>query len=201
MVTANCASDALDACDPTEFGGTSSEETDEWFHFLSMDNDGGASEKLTGLPTISEAEAQALETNSDYCYHELVRLVESGGVSTVSNLFPAYGNTECLNPLLVSAGDNYLEINDIFPLGETASFDLSAPGNLFTQYPLEQFPYSELNRPQYDNDGALSASLVAGDFFAPISCSMHDTSVDHIICTTNFVLNDSSNSTMQDPFS
>lgn len=160
--------------------------------------------QLTGLPAISEAEAQALEINSDYCYHELVRLVESGDVSTVSNLFPANGNTEYLNPLLVSgidAGDNYLEINDIFPYGETASFNLSPPGNLFTQYPLEQFSCSELNRPQYDIDGALSASLVAGDFFAPISCSMHDTSVDHIICTTNFVFNDSSNSTMQYPFS
>jgi hypothetical protein len=47
----------------------------------------------------------------------------------------------------------------------------------------------------------MTSSLVAGDFFAPISCSMHDTSVDHIICTTNFVFNDSSNSTMQYPFS
>jgi hypothetical protein len=46
MVTANCASDALDACDPTEFGGTSSEETDEWVQFLSMDNDGDSSEKV-----------------------------------------------------------------------------------------------------------------------------------------------------------
>jgi hypothetical protein len=98
--------------------------------------------QLIGLPAISKAEAQALEINSNYCYHELVRLVESGGVSTVSNVFPANGYTECLNPLLVSgigAGDNYLEINDIFPHGETASFNLSPPGNLFTQYPLEQF--------------------------------------------------------------
>lgn len=160
--------------------------------------------QLTGLPAISEAEAQALETNSDYCYHELARLAESGGVSTVSNLFPGYGNTKYLNPLLVSGigtDNNYLEINDIFRLGETAS-NLSAPGSQFTQYPLEQFPYNELNHPQYDNDGTLAASLVAGDFFPPISCSTHDTSVDHITCTANFMLmNDSSKSTMQYPFS
>nr|TKW18048.1 hypothetical protein SEVIR_5G408300v2 [Setaria viridis]TKW18054.1 hypothetical protein SEVIR_5G408300v2 [Setaria viridis] len=132
MVTANCSSDALDACDPTEFGGITSEETDKWVRFLndSTERDGGASEKLAGLPAISEAQAQALEMNSDYCYHELVRLVESGGVSTANDLSPGYVNTECLNTPMVSglgAGDDYLEINDLFPLGETASFELPAP--------------------------------------------------------------------------
>jgi hypothetical protein len=48
MVTVNCSSDALDACDPTEFGGITLEETDKWVRFLndSMESDGGASEKV-----------------------------------------------------------------------------------------------------------------------------------------------------------
>ncbi|CAL4946310.1 unnamed protein product [Urochloa decumbens] len=204
-VTVNCAYDVLNACDPIEFGGIMSEETDKWVRFLndSAEN-GGSGENLVGLPAISEAEAQALEMNSDYCYNELVRLVESGGVSTAHDLSHAYVNTECLNPPMVSglgAGDDYLEINDLFPLGETASFELPAPESQFPQYPLEQFPYNELNQPQYHNDGAPAASLAAGDLLQPTSCSMHDVSVDDVTCSTNHMWNDCSNSTVWYPFS
>ncbi|CAO2182141.1 unnamed protein product [Urochloa humidicola] len=204
-VTVNCASDALDARDPIKFGGITSEETDEWVRFLndSVEN-GGASEKLVGLPAISEAEAQALEMNSDYCYNELVRLVESGGVSTANDLSHGYVNTACLNPPMVSglglgAGDAYLEINDLFPLGETASFELPAPDSQTPQYPLEQFPYNELNHPQYHNGGALAASLAAGDLLPHTSCSMHDVSIDGVTCSTNLMWNDCSNSTVWYP--
>ncbi|OEL13938.1 NAC domain-containing protein 78 [Dichanthelium oligosanthes] len=194
MTTASCASDALDACHPTEFGGISL-ETDNCVRFLSnsMGNDGGASEKLADLPDISEAEAQALEMNSDYCYHELVRLVESGGASTADNLSPGYVNTECLNPPILfglGAGDDYLEINDLFPLGGTASFELPAAESQFPQYPLEQCSYNELNRPQYHNEGAFAASFAAGNLIPPISCSMHDISVADVTCSTNLMWND-----------
>ncbi|CAO1946789.1 unnamed protein product [Urochloa humidicola] len=166
-VSVKCASDALDACNPIEFGGITSEETDKWVVFPndSAENE-GASEKFVGLPAISEAEAQALEMNSDYCYNELVRLVESRGASTANVLSHGYVSTECLNPPMVSGlgtGDDYLEINDLFPLGETASLELPAPESQFAQYPLEQFPYNELNHPQYHNDSAIAASLAAGD--------------------------------------
>ncbi|PUZ53668.1 hypothetical protein GQ55_5G069500 [Panicum hallii var. hallii] len=197
MVTANCASGALDACDPTEFSIISLEEIDKWASLNdSAHNDGGASEKLASLPDISEAEAQALEMNSDYCYNELVRLVESG-VSTANSLSPGYVNTECLNPPMISgfgAVDDYLEINDLFPPGETASLELPAPESQFRQYPLEQCPYNDLNRPQYDNEGAPAASLAACDLLPPISCSMHDNiSVDGNTCSTNLMWSDCSN--------
>ncbi|KAJ1286508.1 hypothetical protein BS78_03G357500 [Paspalum vaginatum] len=205
IATASCTSDALDTCEPTEFGGISSDETDERIRFLndSTDNDGGANEKFAGLPAISEAEAHALEMNADFCYHELERLVESGGVSIVSDLSPGYVNTGCLNTPTVSeigAGNDYLEIKDLFSLGETTSFGLQAPDSLFPQCPLEQFPYNGLNRPQYNNDGALAASLAADDLLPPISCSMHDISADDITCTTSLVWNGSSNSKMWNPF-
>lgn len=203
MATASCASEAQDACDPTEFGGFSSDMTDEWVKFLSdsAHNDGDASEKFAGLPAISEAEAQALEMNSDFCHHELTRLVESGGVSKVNNLFPGYVNTECLNPPMVSGtgvGDDYLEISDLLSHLETTSVGLLAQDSLFPQYPLEQFPCNDLNCPQYDNDGApaLAPSLGAGDLLPPISYIPDD----DITCTTNLVWNDISNSTMRNPF-
>jgi hypothetical protein len=152
--------------------------------------------QLASLPDISEAEAQALEMNSDYCYNELVRLVESG-VSTANSLSPGYVNTECLNPPMISgfgAVDDYLEINDLFPPGETASLKLPAPESQFRQYPLEQWPYNDLNRPQYDNEGAPAASLAACDLLPPISCSMHDNiSVDGNTCSTNLMWSDCSN--------
>jgi hypothetical protein len=47
MATANCASGALDACDPTEFSIISLEEIDKWASLNdSAHNDGGASEKV-----------------------------------------------------------------------------------------------------------------------------------------------------------
>lgn len=101
----------------------------------------------------------------------------------------------------LGAGDDYLEINDIFPVGETASFEQPIPETQFPQYPLEQCPYNELNHPQYHNEGALAASLAAGDFLPPISCSMPDISVDDVTCSTNLMWNDCSNSTVWYPFS
>ena len=161
--------------------------------------------QLPGLPDISEAEAQALEMNSDYCCDELARLVKSG-VSTANSLSPSYVNTECLNPPMISGlgvVDDYLEISDIFPPGETASFKLPAPESQFHQYPLEQCPHNELNRPQYDNEteGALAASSEACHFLPPNSCSVHDISVDYNTCSTNLMWSDCSNSTVWYPFS
>jgi len=206
MVTANRASDTLYAYDPTEFGVISLEEIDKWASCNdSADNDGGASEMLAGLPDISEAEAQALEMNSDYCCNELARLVKSG-VSTANSLSPSYVNTECLNPPMISGlgvVDDYLEISDIFPPGETASFKLPAPESQFCQYPLEfeQCPHNELNHPQYDNEGALAAPSEACDLLPAISCSMHDISADDNTCSTNLMWRDCSNSTVWYPFS
>ena len=54
MVTANHAADALDACDPTEFGVISLEEIDKWATWNDSADNGGASEMVRTCYLLSQ---------------------------------------------------------------------------------------------------------------------------------------------------
>ncbi|CAM0955415.1 unnamed protein product [Alopecurus aequalis] len=107
----------------------------------------------SGLPPISDFEAQALEMNTFDLYKELAGLAHAGSGSNVdfpaSNVGVTENNLEQTYPEL-NTSDDYLELDDLLP-GETFSYGLA--NDQFSQYPLDLSGYNS----QYDY-GAFDAS-------------------------------------------
>uniref|UniRef100_A0ACD5THR7 Uncharacterized protein n=2 Tax=Avena sativa TaxID=4498 RepID=A0ACD5THR7_AVESA len=86
----------------------------------------------SGLPPISEFEAQALEMNTFDLYNELAGLAQAGSTSNVdyraSNVDATENNLENTYSF-----DDYLELDDLLAPGETFSYGL--PNDQFSQYP------------------------------------------------------------------
>jgi hypothetical protein len=86
----------------------------------------------SGLPPISEFEAQALEMNTFDLYNELAGLAQAGSTSNVdyraSNVDVTENNLENTYSF-----DDYLELDDLLAPGETFSYGL--PNDQFSQYP------------------------------------------------------------------
>ncbi|KAF6990289.1 hypothetical protein CFC21_007496 [Triticum aestivum] len=113
----------------------------------------------SGLPPMSELEAQAFEINSAELYDQLAGLTQSGDMSAVN--FPASNGDVIENNLqqtnsALAMDDDYIGLDDLLAPGETFSYDfsgetfsydlpggsfsydLSVPNNQFLQYPLDQ---------------------------------------------------------------
>ncbi|XP_044984333.1 LOW QUALITY PROTEIN: NAC domain-containing protein 17-like [Hordeum vulgare subsp. vulgare] len=167
----------------------------------------------SGLPPMSELEAQAFEMNTAELYDQLAGLAQSGDMSNVN--FPAgdVGVTE--NDFQQSNSgfamdDDYIELDDLFAPGETFSYDfsgetfsydltggtfsydLSVPNNQFLQYPLDQ----STNGSHY-GDGATQSTFEASGSLPPMPSTFDDMpSVSNKPANSNCL-----NPTMKDPFS
>jgi len=86
----------------------------------------------SGLPPISEFEAQALEMNTFDLYNELAGLAQAGSTSNVDYRASNVDSTEN-NLENTYSFDDYLEPDDLLAPGETFSYGL--PNDQFSQYP------------------------------------------------------------------
>jgi len=113
----------------------------------------------SGLPPISEFEAQALEINTYDLYDELAGLAHAGSASNVdfcaSNVGVTENNLEQTYPELNNS-DDYLELDDLLAPGETFSYGL--PNDQFLQYPLDQSAFNN----DYDYGATLPAFDASG---------------------------------------
>ncbi|KAF6996004.1 hypothetical protein CFC21_012411 [Triticum aestivum] len=133
---------------------------DELAKFLDdSPNDDVVLPENSGLPPMSELEAQAFEINTAELYDQLAGLSQSGDMSTVN--FPASNGDVIENNLQqansgLAMDDDYIGLDDLLAPGETFSYDfsgetfsydlpggsfsydLSVPNNQFLLYPLDQ---------------------------------------------------------------
>ncbi|XBJ10595.1 hypothetical protein VPH35_015434 [Triticum aestivum] len=150
-----CSDEVNDA--PPEIDGIL---LDELAKFLDdSPNDDVVLPENSGLPPMSELEAQAFEINTAELYDQLAGLSQSGDMSTVN--FPASNGDVIENNLQqansgLAMDDDYIGLDDLLAPGETFSYDfsgetfsydlpggsfsydLSVPNNQFLLYPLDQ---------------------------------------------------------------
>jgi hypothetical protein len=146
----------------------------------------------SGLPPISELEAQALEINAADLYDELAGLAWAGSAPNVdfyaSNVAVTENNLE--NTLFEGTGDDFIELDDLLAPGETFSYGL--PNDQFLQQPLDLSTYNS----HYDY-GATVSSFDASETLPPMPSSFYDLpSVPNYLANSNCLI-----PALKDPFS
>lgn len=152
----------------------------------------------SGLPPMSELEAQAFEINTADLYNELAGLAGSGGLPIVD--FGAIDVGFSLNNFQHTSseqavGDDYLELDDLLARDATLSYELPTPNNEFLQYPLNQSSYGG----HYHDGATLSSAFAASGSIPPMPCFFGDVpAVPNNLVNPNY--SDSSHSTLKDSF-
>ncbi|XP_044336003.1 NAC domain-containing protein 82 isoform X2 [Triticum aestivum] len=169
----------------------------------------------SGLPPMSEREAQAFEINTAELYDQLAVLAQSGDMPAAN--FPASNGDVIENNLQqtnsgLAMDDDYIGLDDLFAPGETFSYDfsgetfsydlpggtfsyLSVPNNQFSQYPLDQ----SSNGLHY-GDGATQSTFLASGPLPPLE-PMPSTFDDMPSVSNKPASSYCLNPAMKDPFS
>ncbi|VAH07650.1 unnamed protein product [Triticum turgidum subsp. durum] len=169
----------------------------------------------SGLPPMSELEAQAFEINTAELYDQLAVLAQSGDMPAAN--FPASNGDVIENNLQqtnsgLAMDDDYIGLDDLFAPGETFSYDfsgetfsydlpggtfsyLSVPNNQFSQYPLDQ----SSNGLHY-GDGATQSTFLASGPLPPLE-PMPSTFDDMPSVSNKPASSYCLNPAMKDPFS
>lgn len=148
-------------------------------------------EENSGLPPISELEAQAFQINTADLYNELAGLAGAGSAPNV-DFASNVGVTEnsLQNTHSEGTDDDFIELDDLLGPGDTFSYGL--PNDQFLQY-LDQSTYNS----QYDYGATLSAFDASGSLPPMSSSSLYDMpSVPNNLANTNCM-----NPVLKDPFS
>ncbi|XP_037417123.1 NAC domain-containing protein 82-like isoform X2 [Triticum dicoccoides] len=169
----------------------------------------------SGLPPMSELEAQAFEINTAELCDQLAVLAQSGDMPAAN--FPASNGDVIENNLQqtnsgLAMDDDYIGLDDLFAPGETFSYDfsgetfsydlpggtfsyLSVPNNQFSQYPLDQ----SSNGLHY-GDGATQSTFLASGPLPPLE-PMPSTFDDMPSVSNKPASSYCLNPAMKDPFS
>ncbi|KAF8719705.1 hypothetical protein HU200_024456 [Digitaria exilis] len=145
----------------------------------------------SGLPPMSEAEANAFEVNTFGLYDELSGLVGLEG--GVPNRFSAsnVGTTHhtILPPDRELSTDDYMELNDLLSSDPSYPSEFSAQNNQFMQYPQAQSTY----------DGHYDVAALSGPMEPTMPCTFDDFPPNNGVFTADEA-NNYLGPTMQYPF-